>query len=82
MVDRAKLLKNGDGRAVRLPEGDRFEGQDEAEISRHGRRLVLDPCSPAWTGAFLELAGTAADFPYPSEAPPVERVLDLDHPGE
>ena len=82
MVDRAKLFKDGDGQAGRLPEGDRFMGQDEVEVSRHGRRVVLESCSPAWTAAFLELAGAAADFPYSSEVPHVEPGLDLGHRGD
>ena len=76
MVDRARLFENGDGQAVRLPEGYRFEGQDQVVVSREGRRVVLEPFPPAWTAAFLELAGAAADFPYDSEAPHVEPGLD------
>ena len=46
MTDRAKLLKSGGSKVVRLPK--------------------------EWSRAFLELAGSARDFPYPEEPPPVE----------
>ena len=47
-------------------------------ISRDGRRVILEPCSPAWSAAFLELEGAARDFPYPDDLPPVEPGPDLD----
>ena len=81
MVDRAKLFENGGDQAVRLSE-DHFEGQDEVAVSRDGRRVVPEPCSPAWSTEFLELAGAAADFPYSPEVPDVEPGLDLEHRGD
>lgn len=78
MVDRAKLFKNGGSQAVRLPRGYRFEGQDEVAVSRDGRRVILEPYPPAWTPAFRELAGAAADFPCPPDLPPVEPGPDFD----
>lgn len=41
-------------------------------ISRDGRRVILEPCSPVWSAGFLELEGTARDFPYPADPPPAE----------
>ena len=78
MADHAKLFMNGGSQAVRLPKGYRFEGQDEVVISRDGRRVILEPCSPAWSAAFLELAGAASDFPYPSDLPAAEPGPDFD----
>ena len=78
MADHAKLFRNGGSQAVRLPKGYRFDGQDEVVISREGRRVILEPCRPAWTAAFLDLAGAASDFPYPSDLPPVEPGPDFD----
>ena len=72
MADRAKLFRNGGSQSVRLPKGYRFEGQDEVLISRDGRRVILEPCSPAWSASFLELEGAARDFPYPADPPPAE----------
>lgn len=69
MADRAKLFRNGGSQAVRLPKGCRMEGQDG---------VVLDPCSPAGSAAFLGLAGVVGDFPYPADPPPVEPGPDFD----
>lgn len=78
MADHAKLFMNGGSQAVRLPKSYRFEGQDEVVISRDGRRVILEPCSPTWGAAFLALEGAARDFPYPDDLPPVEPGPDLD----
>ena len=78
MADHAKLFMNGGSQAVRLPKRYRFEGQDEVVISRDGRRVILEPCRPAWTAAFMELAGAASDFPYPSDRQDVEPGPDFD----
>ena len=77
MSDRAKLFRNGGSQAVRLPRGYRFEGQDEVLISREGRRVILEPCRPAWTSAFLELAGAGRDFPHPPDPPDVDPGPDF-----
>jgi antitoxin VapB len=69
VADHARLFRTGGSQAVRLPKRYRFEGQDEVVISREGRRVVLEPCRPAWTTAFPELAGAASDFPYASDIP-------------
>jgi len=76
--DRAKLFKSGGSQAVRLPRKYRFEDQEEVAIHREGRRVILEPVKRAWSKKFLELAGSAPDFPYPDEPPPVEPGPDLD----
>ncbi len=78
MTDRAKLFKSGGSQAVRLPKDYRFEGQDEVLIYRHGRRVILEPKKRKWSREFLELAGSAQDFPYPPEPPEAEPVADFD----
>lgn len=78
MADRAKLFKSGGSQAVRLPKGYRFEGQDEVLIYRNGSRVILEPKRREWSRAFLELAGSAEDFPYPPEPPDAEPVADFD----
>ena len=78
MTHRAKLFKSGGSQAVRLPKGFRFEGQDEVVVSRNGQRVILEPRQRTWTAAFLDLAGTAADFPYPSDPHEVEPGPDFD----
>ena len=72
MVDRAKLFKTGGSQAVRLPRAYRFQGQTEVLIRREGKRVVLEDARRAFSRRFLALAGSAKEFPYPAEPPPVE----------
>jgi antitoxin VapB len=72
MMQRAKLFENQDGQAVRLPDEFRFQGQEEVSIYRQGDKIVLEPVRRTWSRAFLDLAGSAPDFPYPDEPPPAE----------
>lgn len=78
MSDRAKLFRTGGSQAVRLPRKYRFEGQREVIIRRQGRAVVLEPAPQKWSRRFIELAGAARDFPYPSEPRPAEPGPDLD----
>ena len=77
MADRAKLFKTGGSQAVRLPRKYRFEGQDEVLIRRQGRAIVLEVVPRSWSREFVDLAGTAPDFPYPSDPPRAEPGPDL-----
>ena len=72
MADRAKLFKSGGSQAVRLPRKYRFEGQKEVLIRRQGRAVVLESVPRGWSRQFIELAGSAPDFPYPAEPPAAE----------
>lgn len=72
MAQRAKLFKNGESQAVRLPEDFRFEGEEEVRIYRQGDKVILEPLKRSWSRKFLELAGSAPDFPYPEEPPPAD----------
>jgi antitoxin VapB len=68
MTQRAKLFNSDGEQAVLLPEEFRFEGQEEVSIYRQGERVVLGPVRQQrrkWSREFLELAGSAPDFPYP-----------------
>jgi len=78
MSERAKLFTSGGSQAVRLPKAYRFENQREVVISRRGAQVVLEPTRCRWSRAFIELAGTAPDFPYPEEPPPTEPGPDFD----
>lgn len=79
MGDRAKLLKSGDSQTVQLPRKYQFEeDQEEVDIRRQGSSIILEPVKRTWSKKFLELAGSAPDFPYPDEPPPVEPGPDLD----
>jgi antitoxin VapB len=72
MADRAKLFRTGGSQAVRLPRAYRFQGQTEVLIRREGRRVVLEDARRTFSRRFLELAGSAKEFPYPPEPPAVE----------
>jgi antitoxin VapB len=65
--DRAKVFKHGGSQAVRLPKQYRFERQREVRIHREGDRVILEPIRRPWSPAFLRLAGSAPDFPYPEK---------------
>lgn len=78
MADRAKLFKSGGSQAVRLPRGFRFEGQEEVSIQRKGNQVILEPVRRQWSQEFLELIGSAPDFPYPDEPLPAEPGPDFD----
>ena len=64
---RARIVTTDGEQVVRLPEEYRFEGQEEVLIYREGRRVVLEPERLRWSRRFLDLAGSAPDFPYPDE---------------
>ena len=78
MADVAKLFKSGGSQAVRLPKDYRFEGQDEVLIYRNGCRVILEPTKRKWSREFLELAGSAEEFPYPTDLPETDDVVDFD----
>jgi antitoxin VapB len=78
MGDRAKLFKTGGSQAVRLPRKYRFAGQREVLIRRQGRSVVLESIPQRWSRRFLDLAGSAREFPYPAEPEGAEPGPDLD----
>ena len=77
MADKAKLFRTGGSQAVRLPRKYRFEGRREVRIRREGERVVLETGRRTWSRRFLALAGSASDFPYPSESGTAEPVPRL-----
>jgi antitoxin VapB len=66
----AKLFKNGESQAVRLPKEFRFEGT-EVLIKRVGDAVVLLPASKSWDTLVDSLDKFPADF-----------LADRDQPGE
>lgn len=70
--ERAKLFMTGGSQAVRLPKKYRFEDQKEVLIYRQGNRVILESEKRGWSREFLELAGSAPDFPYPAEPLPAD----------
>jgi antitoxin VapB len=72
MAQKAKLFRSGGSQAVRLPKEFRFDEQEEVLVYREGRKVILEPVRRSWSKDFLELAGSAPDFPYPDEPPPAD----------
>lgn len=61
MTKTAKLFKNGESQAVRLPKEFRFEG-DEVLIKRAGTAVVLFPKAQSWDVLLASLDKFPADF--------------------
>ena len=78
MGERAKLFRTGGSQALRLPKEFRFDRQTEVLIRREGKRIVLESARRTWSRRFIELAGSATDFPYPPEPPVAEPPPDIE----
>jgi antitoxin VapB len=57
----AKLFKNGESQAVRLPKEFRFDG-DEVLIKRAGNAIVLLPKKKSWDSLVDSLSQFTGDF--------------------
>lgn len=57
----AKLFKNGESQAVRLPKEFRFEG-DEVLIKKAGNAVVLLPKKKSWDSLVDSLTQFTSDF--------------------
>ena len=57
----AKLFKNGQSQAVRLPKEFRMTG-DEVYIEKQGEAIVLLPKNKSWAPLFESLSRFAKDF--------------------
>ena len=64
----AKLFKNGDSQAVRLPKEFRFKGT-EVYLRRMGNAVVLLPKTKSWDTLIDSLAKFPSDFMNDREQP-------------
>ena len=64
----AKLFKNGESQAVRLPREFRFTGE-EVFIKRMGTAVVLLPKSKSWDTLLASLSKFSTDFMEEREQP-------------
>jgi antitoxin VapB len=64
----AKLFKNGDSQAVRLPKEFRFQGT-EVFLQRMGNAVVLLPKTKSWETLIGSLAKFPSDFMSDREQP-------------
>ena len=60
-MDTAKLFKNGQSQAVRLPKEYRMEG-DQVFVKKVGNTIVLIPCADPWSTFQASLNKFSDDF--------------------
>lgn len=60
-METAKLFKNGNSQAVRLPKAYRFPGK-EVKISRVGNQVILEPIEASWEPLFNAIREFPEDF--------------------
>ncbi len=72
----AKLFKNGQSQAVRLPKEFRFEGK-QVFIKRVGNGVLLLPEQHSWQGLFDSLEKFSDDFMESRDQPEQQEREDL-----
>ncbi len=72
------IIKSRKSQANQFLEEPRFGGRENWLKDRQGRRVILEGKQPGWSREFLELAGSARDFPYPGEPLDTELRLSRD----
>jgi antitoxin VapB len=75
-VETARLFKNGQSQAVRLPKDFRFEGE-KVFIKRVGNAVVLIPYQDSWETLFESLDQFSDDFMNEREQPAPQEREDL-----
>jgi len=71
-METAKLFRNGNSQAVRLPKEYRFRG-DEVVIKRMGNAVVLLPKDDPWKVMFDALGEFPEDFIISREQPETQK---------
>ena len=66
---KAKLFKNGNSQAVRLPKAFRLPG-NEVRVYRDGNKIVLEPMEKTWDVLFEALEEFPDDFMEGGRAQP------------
>jgi antitoxin VapB len=75
-METARLFKNGQSQAVRLPKDFRFEGE-KVFIKRVGNAVVLIPYHDSWETLFESLDQFSDDFMEAREQPPAQHRESL-----
>jgi antitoxin VapB len=57
----AKLFKNGQNQAIRIPKDFEFKGVHEVSIRKEGDRIIIEPVRKSWL-SYAELPKADADF--------------------
>ncbi len=76
-MDRARLFKNGQSQAVRLPKHLRFEGT-EVFARKLGTAVILLPVNDPWGSLRQALGGFSDDFLSERAEPAVQEREGLD----
>jgi antitoxin VapB len=74
---KAKLFKNGESQAVRLPKEFRFQGK-EVYIKRQGNVVMLIPEEGSWDTLIESTKHFTADFMVERNQPPVQQREGFD----
>ncbi len=75
-METAKLFKNGQSQAVRLPKVFRFEGT-EVYIKKVGNAVVLLPFNSPWETLIESLGDFSSDFMISRDQPETQEREDL-----
>ncbi len=75
-METARLFKNGQSQAVRLPKDFRFEGE-KVFIKRVGNAVVLIPYQESWETLLESLDQFSDDFMEVREQPPTQHRESL-----
>lgn len=70
-METAKLFRNGQSQAVRLPKSFRFEGE-QVFIKRVGNAVVLIPYQDSWETLFESLDQFSDDFMQERDQPALQ----------
>ena len=73
----AKLFKNGNSQAVRLPKDCRFQGVKEVNATRIGDSVILYPKGDPWKTMWDSLTLFSEDFLSERTQSPVQKREDL-----
>ncbi len=73
----AKVFKNGNSQAVRLPKDCRFKGVKEVYATRIGNSVVLYPKADPWKTMWDSLPLFSEDFFSERTQPPVQEREDF-----
>ena len=60
-MEKAKLFKNGNSQAVRLPKAFRIPG-NEVKIFKKGNQIVIEPIETTWDSLLESLSEFPEDF--------------------
>lgn len=72
MKQTAKIFKNGQSQAVRLPKDFRFVST-EVYIEKHGAAVILTPKQKGWESFAKALTLFTPDFMRKREQPPIQK---------